>query len=85
MSQRDLELTGLVIWMTDGRRHWIDPVSAIIHVPDREDEAMEFTLLFGNAALGLGKIPYGTSQDFPYVPVTDWMFVFKSHKRLKPV
>jgi len=46
---------------------------------------MEFTLLFGNAALGLGKIPYGTSQDFPYVPVTDWMFVFKSHERLKPV
>src|ERR1700677_2876315 len=51
MSQHDLEVDGLVIWMGDGRGEWIDPVSASIYVPDREDETMEYTLLFGNAAL----------------------------------
>jgi hypothetical protein len=85
MSQHDLEVDGLVIWMGDGRGEWIDPVSASIYVPDREDETMEYTLLFGNAALGLGKIAYGASQNFPYVTVTDWMFVFESKDRLKPV
>jgi hypothetical protein len=65
VSPRDLELTGLVIWMGDGRGQWIDPVSASIQVGDLKDENMEYTLLFGNASLGLGKIPYGASQDFP--------------------
>jgi len=85
MSPRDLELTGLVIWMTDARGEWVDPISASIHFDNDKDETMEYTFLFGNAALGLGKIPYGADQDFPYVPVSDWIFVFNSKDRLMPV
>jgi len=70
--------------MTDGRKQWIDPISASIHLGDLKDETVEYTLLFGNATLGLGKIPHGTSQDFPYVPVMNWMFVFNSKDRLNP-
>lgn len=80
VSPSDLEFEGLVIWMTDdARREWIDPLSASIHVPDHPSESLGYKLHFANAARGLGKCPYGSSQDFPYVPVTEWMFTFSSN------
>jgi len=78
VSPSDLRLEGLVIWMTDTRGDWIDPLSASIHVSDQPSEPLGYRLQFGNAARGLGKCPYGVSQDFPYIPVTDWMFSFDS-------
>jgi hypothetical protein len=78
VSPYDLKLEGLVIWMTDTRGHWIDPVSASLNVSDQPSEPLIYRLQFGNAVRGLGKCGCGCDQDFPYVPVTDWMFLFES-------
>jgi hypothetical protein len=45
---------------------------------DCSSEALEYALRFEDADKGLGKCSYGSSQDFPYVPVPDWMFTFVS-------
>jgi hypothetical protein len=74
-----LEFSGLVIWGTRGStKEWIDPLRASIRLLDCSSEALEYALRFEDADKGLGKCPYGSSQDFPYVPVTDWMFTFVS-------
>jgi hypothetical protein len=78
VSPCDLRLEAVVIWMTDTRGHWIDPLSASIHISEQPLEPLGYRLQFGNAARGLGKCGYGCDQDFPYVPVTDWMFSFGS-------
>jgi hypothetical protein len=79
VSDTELEFSGLVIWGTRGTtKEWIDPIWASIRLLDRSSEALGYELRFGNADKGLGKCPYGSPQDFPYVPVNDWMFTFVS-------
>jgi hypothetical protein len=75
VSDGELELSGLVIWGTRGiTRQWIDPVVASIRLSPPSCESIEYELRFGNADKGLGRCPYGSSQDFPQVPVADWLF-----------
>jgi hypothetical protein len=80
VSETELNLSGLVIWLSNGgtTQEWIDPISTSIRLSDRSPQAIRYELRFGNADRGLGKCPYGSSQDFPHVPVTDWMFTFSS-------
>jgi hypothetical protein len=79
VSESELEFSGLVIWGARGTtREWIDPLWASIRLLDGSSEALGYELRFGNSVRGLGKCPYGSPQDFPYVPVTDWMFTFIS-------
>lgn len=37
---------------------------------------LEYKVLVGDADRGLGKVSYGTSHDYPYVPVDRWLFTF---------
>ena len=79
VSPIHLEFTGLVIWGLRGTtKEWIDPFSASIQVSDSSIRPLQYKLLFGNANLGLGKCLYNSSQNFPEIPVTDWMFAFNS-------
>jgi hypothetical protein len=74
----DLILTGLVICMGDRGREWKEPFSASLHVSQGSPPPIRYDLRFGDAARGLGKCPYGTPHDFPYVPVANWIFEFAS-------
>jgi hypothetical protein len=79
VSPTNLEFTGLVIWGQKGTsKEWIDPFSASIQITDSSTRPLGYKLLFGNAEHGLGKCSYGSSQNFPQIPVTDWMFAFSS-------
>jgi len=79
VSGTELEFSGLVIWGSRGTtKEWIDPLFASIRLSDCSRESLEYVLRFGNEGRGLGKRPYGSSQDFPEVPVTDWIFEFGS-------
>jgi hypothetical protein len=79
VSSTELELTGLVIWMADSaKREWVEPLFATIRISDASPVALDYKLFFGNAELGLGKRSYGSSQDFPQVPVAAWVFEFDS-------
>jgi hypothetical protein len=80
VSGAELEFTGLVIWMTDRPiKSWVEPLFASVRILDSSLEGLDYKLFFGNAALGLGQRPYGSNQDFPQIPVTEWMFEFNSH------
>jgi hypothetical protein len=80
VSPTHLELTGLVIWGLRGTtKEWIDPFSASIQITDSSTRPLRYNLLFGNADQGLGKCLYNSPQDFPQIPVTDWMFAFSSN------
>jgi hypothetical protein len=70
--------------MGDRKGFCVEPLSASIHLSDHTDGTMEYPLLVGNANLGLGQRPYGSSQDFPYVLVTDWIFAFNNSRRYEP-
>jgi hypothetical protein len=77
VSPHTLLFTGLVIWGTRGTsKEWKDPLSATIELSETSPFPLRYELLFGRADRGLGTCPYGSPQDFPYVPVTDWMFTF---------
>jgi hypothetical protein len=79
VSPIHLEFSGLVIWGLRGTmKEWIDPFSASLQVADSSIKPLQYKLLFGNANLGLGKCLYNSSQNFPQIPVTDWMFAFSS-------
>jgi hypothetical protein len=79
VSESELEFSGLVIWGTRGTsKEWIDPLWASMRLLDRSSNSLGYELRFGNEGRGLGTCPYGSPQDFPYVPVTDWMFTFVS-------
>jgi hypothetical protein len=77
VSPHTLVFTGLVIWGTRGTsKEWKDPLSATIELSETSPFPLRYELLFGSADRGLGTCPYGSLQDFPFVPVTDWMFTF---------
>jgi hypothetical protein len=78
LSPDDLFLTGLVVWIGDGGREWKEPLSANLRVSDALPSKIRYELRFADADRGLGTCPYGTPHDFPYVPVTNWMFTFRS-------
>jgi hypothetical protein len=71
----ELELTGLLIWMSDGSREWKEPLSAAIHVSGPSMQCRG-KVSVGDADRGLGKCPYDMSHDYPAVPVHRWLFTF---------
>lgn len=75
-STTDLLLTGLLIWMDDGTRDWKEPLSAEIHLSGNGSMLLSYRVHVGDADRGLGKCPYGTQHDYPYVPVHRWLFSF---------
>jgi hypothetical protein len=75
-SSTDLMLKGLLIWMDDGSRDWKEPLSAEIHLSGNPSMPLGYKVHVGDADRGLGKCPYGTLHDYPYVPVHRWLFSF---------
>lgn len=77
ISPNALVFTGLVIWGTRGTsKEWKDPLSATIHVSEGSRSPLKYELFFGAVDRDLGTCPYESPQDFPHVPVTDWIFTF---------
>ena len=78
-SPNDLMFTGLLIWMS-GRKssEWKEPLFAAIHISGGSPAELTYEIRFADADRGLGKCPYGTPHDFPYVPVNNWLFKFVS-------
>lgn len=75
-SSTDLELTGLLIWVDDGSRDWKEPLRVAIHVFGDQSMLLGYEVNVGDADRGLGKCPYGTPHDYPYVAVDRWLFSF---------
>ncbi|HXR40539.1 MAG TPA: hypothetical protein VN776_15665 [Terracidiphilus sp.] len=79
VSPSDLVFTGLLIWLGGSKSNeWKDPLFAAIHVSENAPEHLTYEIRFANADRGLGKCPYGSPHDFPYVPVNNWLFTFVS-------
>jgi hypothetical protein len=78
-SSSSLDITGLVIWGTRGTtKEWIEPFFASIQLSNELLQPITYKMFFADAGVGLGLRPYGSSQDYPQVPVTEWMFKFTS-------
>ena len=71
-----LMLRGLMVWMDDHARDWKEPLFAMIHLSGNPLMPLEYEVHVGDAERGLGRIPYGTVHDYPYVPVGRWLFTF---------
>jgi hypothetical protein len=78
-STDSLVLTGLLIWLGGTKsQEWKDPLLAAIRLSGNSPVRLTYELHFGDADRGLGKCPYGSQHDFPYVPVENWLFTFAS-------
>jgi hypothetical protein len=75
-SPTDLVLRGLLLWMDDRTRDWKEPLFAKIHLSGNPSMPLEYEVHVGDAKRGLGRVPYGTLHDYPYVPVDRWLFTF---------
>jgi hypothetical protein len=75
-SPNDLVLTGLLVWMDDRTRDWKEPLFAKFHLSASPSMPLEYAVHVGDAERGLGRVPYGTPHDYPYVPVDRWLFTF---------
>src|SRR5947209_6451455 len=71
-----LVFTGLLIWVSEskskerkGEFEWKEPLFAAIHLSVNPPAQLKYELRVGDADHGLGKCPYGSPHDFPYVPV----------------
>jgi hypothetical protein len=72
-------VTGLLIWL-DGKksRERKEPFYTAIHILDGPPTKLTYEILLADADRGMGKRPYGSPHDFPYVPVGNWLFTFIS-------
>jgi hypothetical protein len=78
-SSNGLLLTGLLIWANGTKSGFlIDPLYASIRLSGSSPTQLIYEIRFGNADRGLGKCTFGSSQDYPYVPVDNWLFTFVS-------
>lgn len=79
-SPNRLLLAGLLIWAkgTKSRGFMIDPLFASIRLSGSSPSRPIYEIRFGNADRGLGKCSWGSSQDYPEVPVENWLFTFVS-------
>jgi hypothetical protein len=75
-----LYLQGLAIWGDRGTtKQWWEPFSASVHVPQGRNELLHYQIMFADAALGLGKVPYNTHpRGWNCAPPENWLFVFTS-------
>jgi hypothetical protein len=76
LSKTGLALQGLLIWMDDRTRDWVEPLLAKIHLSGDPAAPLELEVRLGDAKQGLGRTPYGTPLDYPLVPVDRWLFAF---------
>jgi hypothetical protein len=78
-SSNGLLLTGLLIWAKGTKSGDLkDPLSASIRLSGSSPTHLIYEIRFGDADRGLGKCAFGSSHDFPYVPVENWLFTFVS-------
>jgi hypothetical protein len=73
-----LHLQGLAIWGDRGTRHqWWEPFSASVHVTEGKEELLRYEIMFADAAVGLGKVPYNAHpRGWNWAPPEKWLFVF---------
>lgn len=74
-----LNLQGLAIWGDRGAtKQWWEPFSASVYVPEERNELLRYEIMFADAALGLGKVPYNTHpRGWNSAPPKKWLFVFR--------
>jgi hypothetical protein len=78
-SPSGLLLTGLMIWANGPKSAFlIDPLYASIRLSGNSPTKLIYEIRFGNADRGVGKCSFGSSQDYPQVPVENWLFRFVS-------
>lgn len=79
ISPCDLAFTGLLIWLDGNKsRERKEPFYAAIHVPDDPPIQLIYEIRLADADRVFGKCPYDSLHDFPYVPVSNWLFTFAS-------
>lgn len=79
VSPTDLVFTGLLIWLGGSKSsEWKEPLFATLHVSESSPARLSYEIRLADADRGLGKCPYGSPHDFPYVPVNNWLFTFAS-------
>lgn len=71
-----LEVTGTALWGKNGNE-WIDPFFARMEL-STSGAIPSYTLCFGNAQIGVGKVPFGAkARDRDRLfPVKNWAYTF---------
>ena len=78
LSPVELTVRGLAIWAKRPEGpFWIEPFFAVLRISEVSDTIVSYDLGFGDAARGLGTVPYGkhlrrADWFFP----TEWLFTF---------
>jgi hypothetical protein len=62
--------------MNDRGGEWKEPLLAKIHLSGNPSAPLEYEVYVGDTERGLGKVPYETLHDYPFVPVDRWLFTF---------
>ena len=84
VSPGDLLFTGLLIWLGGNKSsEWKEPFFAAIHVSESSPTPLTYEIRLADADRGLGKCPYSSPHDFPYIPVSNWLFNFSSSDPLR--
>jgi hypothetical protein len=75
-----VDLQGLAIWGDRGTtKQWWEPLSASVRLAEGRNELLRYEIMFADAALGLGKVPYNTHpRGWNSDPPKKWLFVFRS-------
>jgi hypothetical protein len=71
-------LEGVLIFGQFGRRsQWWEPFYGSLQIPEASDEILSYDLKFGDAAWGLGKVPYNEHpKGWNWSRPEKWIFVF---------
>lgn len=56
---------------------WIEPFFSVVQITEAGDAIVGYDLHFGDAARGLGAVPYGKHLRYPHwIFPTEWLFRF---------
>ena len=77
-SADEVRIQGTMVWGERGQsREWIEPFSAWVQIPTINQEPLRCKILFGDAARGLGTLPY--SRNPRHADLNEparWLFSF---------
>jgi hypothetical protein len=79
VSARAIDVRGKLIWGGE-RNQWVEPFWGQISLASERAEAPDYQLHVGDAAVGLGKVAFGTHQRREGPPVTDWIFTIRNER-----
>jgi len=78
ISTGELNIQGLMIWGDRGHtQEWWEPFSATLRVAEAIGGMLRYRLMLGDAAWGLGKVPYNCHpKGWNWASPKQWLFVF---------